>query len=163
MPTLFAPMETVISPAKDNLDRPYLDRPGKAAAVLAWVSGLLAIPGAFFGAIGVFLIIPPILFVLGTVLLFGYVQEAKGKAQTPNFWGWSVIYNLLLLTATLIIWLAYLGALDVEQHLILLLAANWQATAIHLSKRAMANPNDCRERQATLPITHKLGKKIRPR
>lgn len=146
MPTLFAPMENVISPSKEKPDRTFLDRPGKAAAVLSWVSGLLAIPGGLYGLAGFFLIIPPVLFVLGADLLVGYIKEARGKARKRSFWIRSIVFNSVLLVATLCLWLANLGELAAEQHLVFLLAISWQAAAIHLSKQAMANPNYCRKR-----------------
>ena len=140
MPTLFAPMEDLLSPTTPVTPTAFLDQPRHAARLLAWISGVLAIPGAFAAFAGWFLIVPPVLFIIGCVLLAGYIRAARVSAENPGpggvFWRWSIAYNALLLLPTMGILIANLSEMAPGLLVVLGLAA-WQASAVHLSLRAL--------------------------
>jgi hypothetical protein len=120
------------------------------AALLAGVGTVLAVPGAYGALVGCFLIVPPLLFVAGMVLLAGYYRVLARKQPRPasrGFWLFSAAYNILLALATCAVLVSALA----DRHgpsgfpLAVLAALLWQGTAAALSLRAARNPRFCRE------------------
>ncbi len=108
MPTLMTRLEEVKTPpppvppsgfgAESNAatsSRPSGEGGRDSATILGVVSALLAIPGLYFAIFGWFLVIPPLVFILGFLLLIGYFRSAFDCRPLPGtlFWSASALYN----------------------------------------------------------------------
>ncbi len=119
----------------------------RLAGPLTVVSGLLALPMAWWALLGVFLIVPPLLWLAGVALLVGYGRTWAGARLGDGFWVASVIYNLA--GACGWVWMMLVGMGDGDAGLWMALAAAmvlwcglaaWLSLAIHRQPGLVAGP-----------------------
>ena len=81
----------------------------KQALVMRVGAAVLAPFGVFLGVVYAFLVVPPALAVLGLLLLLGYHNVARGRAERHRVWLWvaSLVFNapgIALLFDTAVPW-----------------------------------------------------------
>ncbi|MFM7182362.1 MAG: hypothetical protein ACKO2G_12980 [Verrucomicrobiales bacterium] len=132
MSTLLTSMETIVE------EKPWLDRPRKAAKFMAISTSLLGLLAGYPWIVGAFLILPLFVSVPGYALCAAYWRIAKGNVKDPSsLWKTSMAYNGLLTIATSFIIATTAQDGNMEGFLLSLAALAWQLLAIHVSLRGL--------------------------
>lgn len=84
----------------------------RQAQVMRVGAAVLAPFGVFLGVVYVFMVVPLVLAVLGVLLLLGYHNVARGRAERHRIWLWvaSLLFNapgIALLFAEPVPWLGF--------------------------------------------------------
>ena len=129
MSTLLTSMETIVNPT------PWLDRPRKAAKLMAYLTTPLGIIALLPSLYGLVFLWPLLLIIPGYSLLIAYWAIAAGKDKRPvSRWNLSIGYNGVLAAFTL--YFTVMDLLDQGGNLgSLVLTLAWQLFAIHVSLR----------------------------
>lgn len=132
MPTILSLMEN-LDHASDPPKPITRNTSARDVKVLAWGSGILAVPGGLAAIYGCFLIAPPLLFLCGFGLLIGYIKACRGTLSLVGarvLWRCSAIYNGLLFVASAVFLVL---RLENSSALIFLAGMAWQGTACWIS------------------------------
>jgi hypothetical protein len=115
---------------------PNRNRPALILAAIAW---LLAPFGGLLALAGMFLVFPPVLFLWGCYLAFGYVQAAQARPGRPQggwFWVASALTNGIFFVVTIGTMLAEARGMDAGDLALWIAVAGWQMAAVWLSAAA---------------------------